>query len=73
MMRILCWFMGHRWREDRKLSLEGLFAAAGFALWVPPATCRRCGTKNEPINDNFAERNGWYAKVPLKKRTVDER
>jgi hypothetical protein len=67
-MRIICWFMGHPWKEDRKLSLDGLFAA--FALWIPPATCRRCGAKNEPINEKYAERNGWYAKAPLKPKDV---
>lgn len=69
MKRLICLLRGHRWKEDRPLSLAGLFAAAGLPLWVPPATCRRCGKKNEPINhERVAESNGWYAKLPEQER-----
>jgi hypothetical protein len=69
MRRLICFLRGHQWKEDRPLSLEGLFAAAAvFPLWVPPATWRRCGKKNEPMNNEYAESNGWYAKLPWQER-----
>ncbi len=59
---VICWYRGHDWKPDRPLSAAGMMAASGFPLWIPPATCKRCGVGNEPTNHDggYPEKKGWY-------------
>lgn len=40
------------------LSLDGRWAILA-GLWMPPATCKRCGAKEPGINQQWAQENGW--------------
>lgn len=55
-----CWRLGHVWIENRAISLSGRMAVLA-SLWMPATTCKRCGAKQEPINEQYAAENGWWA------------
>lgn len=48
----------HDWKPIRDISADGFFAAIA-GLWTPACACV-CGDKREGINEQFAERNGYW-------------
>lgn len=57
---IFCSACSHFWVEnaDWPLSLDGRFAVLA-GLWMPPATCKRCGSKEPGVNQQWAREKGW--------------
>ena len=43
---------------DGPLSHDGRWAVLA-GLWMPPATCKRCGAKEPGFNQQWARENGW--------------
>lgn len=56
-----CGWDNHTWKEDIELSSAGLNAVIA-GMWWPPATCTKCEETKEPINLQYAEKNGWLKK-----------
>lgn len=57
-----CWRLDHIWVEAYPITTRGLYAVlAGF--WIPKTTCRRCGSKQAGINEQYAAENEWTPKT----------